>query len=208
MLWSQLILVILAGFLISALEIRFEYPDRYPIVYQSRHFVSLFIFNFLVAIIIFLANMELNFIDISNSSILALLIGISGFLLFNSKIDIDSKNKLLGFKSFASREKTKLFCKTSEFLEKEYRLKLALFISDNFVSDSEFFKDYIGFIRNIISTEPDNKKKSRLTKRINNISVIANQPKKEKIFLLTMELFKFDDSYWIKKEILNRFCGK
>lgn len=207
MYWKQYILIFIIALFITAIEIFLDYLKGHQIALKSKFFLFLFIFNIIVAYLLFFFNTDggLKFLNISNPWLLSLVSGTSGFFLFNSKFDLEKIEKdyeWSGVKSIGSCIKTKLNGLTREYVEKEYPFKLITYLKEN-IND---VKDYSNFVRDVVDHFSNEEMRNKFFELINR----TNQMECDdmgKIYYLTKILMQIKDPHWIKKNVVHKFCN-
>jgi len=210
MLWSfeHLVFVLLLSVSVTFIEIFSEFPRRYSIAYKSRHFIFLLSFNIIVGFSLFFINSNngSKFLNISDPWALSFISGVSGFLLFNSKIDIEKNlniNNISSFKSFISGMRSSLYSGIKEYVEEDYPNELRTHILKNFSYTrideySNFVKDSIEFFTG--------RNKERIGNMVETLDDINNLSDERKVYYLTRALLEIKNPYWVKKNVADEFC--
>lgn len=214
MLWhiEHLLIVLVLSLVVTFVEIFFEYPNRYLIAYKSSHFYFLLLFNSVIGVALFIINAaeEYRFLNISDPWKLAFISGVSGFLFFNSKMDIKKNltiNNVTGLKSIVSGMKSSLYNGINEYVEEDYPNELRTYILKNFSYKkldeySKFVKDSVDFF-----TKKDIKKDNKeVVDMIERVSEIENISKDRKVYYFTRALIELKGPYWVKKHVVEKFC--
>lgn len=210
MLWYHIFIVFGACLGVTCAEIWLEYPIKKTIlICKSIHFVHLSIFNLIVAGALLVLNMELKIIQSTSPIFFAFFIGSSGYLLLNSKISLENSTGLSGFKSFASQKKTKLYNDLNKYISEEYPLNLAQSIADKFIYNKKNIGGYISYIyaMNRVMARGNNEKEKKYKEEIDDILSIDGLDAEHKVFLLTNKLFEIDETYWVKGNVLRKYCN-
>ena len=202
---QHLIVIFLVSFVITFIEIFSEYPKDYSIAYRSKHSWYLFLFNFLIGISLFLLNANgiLKIFDTSDPWKLVIITGLSGFLFFNSKIDIKKVNfdSISGVKSYFSRMKSKIYNIVIENIEEDYPAVLLTKISTSF--DYERTDDFVKFA--LIIVERSNKEDDK-NFDLSIIDNIINISEMDKVYIFTKELLDRKGVAWVEKFVLREYC--
>ncbi len=210
MLWYHFLIALLACFLITCAEIFFEYSRRCFIVFKSFHFLHWFLLNLFVAAIIVFANIKLNIVNDSDPYTMAIFIGISGFLLLNTKMKLENSNFVSSFKSFMSQQKSKILTDLNTYIKEIYPRNLALSVADKFMYEKGKIDKYIRHIKMVIKVESkgDVAQETRYMREVDDIVQIDYFEDREKVFFLTYKLFEIDSSFWTKRDVFKKFCQK
>ncbi len=205
-----IVFIIAISFIVTLIEIVLEYPRRFELAFKSKYSLCLLLFNIIIALIIFFINRtdnSLKFIHISNMWILAILSGVSGYLFFNSKMNIDKilqNHDLSSLKSFFSGVKSNFANELRSFIEVDYPFELAEKICLKF--NYKRINDYINFVERTINhfLKANQQKQNELfIKLYKNIDTIDE---KKKVYYLTNILFEIKEPGWINREVFKRFC--
>ena len=206
--WPHYVVVVLLSVIVSFVEIFFEYPKKCVIAFGSIYFYLLVVFNLLSATLLFYLKSinKLPFIRTTDQTIILIVIGLSGFIFFSSKINlkkIDKKNDWLGFKSILSIFKSIINKELSCYIEEEYPFDLLLFISNNL--KHEKINDYSTFVKHTVD-QFGGKRKNSTYELLNKIDGIENLEIEDRIYYLTEALLDIKDPHWVKNKVVSRFC--
>ena len=140
--------------------------------------------------------------------LLVIISGLSGYLLFNSKMNINKviqNNDLSGIKSILSGIKTKLSDELREFIEEDYPFDLIDEIKNNF--KYEKLEDYETFIDRSIEhySKGNQQMKNRIKDLRNRIDDDTEETKK--VYYLTKTLLEVKDPCWVKRKVVSHFCN-
>ncbi len=203
-----LIFILLISLFITLLEVFLEYPKKIELALKSKYFFILFIFNSIIAIVLFSMNIseEFKFLNTSNKWLLTIVSGLGGYLFFTTKMNIDKvikNNDLSGLKSFLSGLKTKLSDELRDFIEEDYPFELIEKICRDF--NYKLLNDYINFVDHSIN-HYSKKNKQKCNELKNLIIDIDSIEVNKKVYYLTNILLEVKDPCWVKRHVFTRFC--
>jgi len=209
--WYHFLIAIGTCFIITCAEVLFDYSVKQClVVYTSVHFLYWLILNMLVAVAIFITNIKLKFINDSDPYMLAVFIGISGFLLVNSNMKTEDNSALSNVKSFLSQKKSKMRRDINRYIKVDYPRKLAVSLYKSFNYETSNVNRFVSHVKMVIKDiyKNDKEKEEKYLHDVDEILDINYMEDKQKIYLLSSRLFELDIAPWIKKDIFIKFCGR